>query len=126
MENWKKDIEELFDEFKNKDEIIGYWQADAFILGLIRNMKVIHKLIRKGEIDNAISMLSWLIEFMARIYVDDSSTGCMWNYFDEVNETCEELLDVSEEAKKKLIKELNELKNKVSLDFIEEKYFEDK
>ncbi len=126
MEQWKKDVKELFDEFKNKNGIIGYWVADAFILGIIRNMKDIHSLIKKNEIDDAIAMLSWLIAFMTEIYVDDSSTGCMYDYFCEVNEICEKLFDTSNEAKQKIIVELKKLKNKVNLYFIEEEYFGDK
>lgn len=126
MEDWKKDVKELFNEFKNKNDIIGYWEADAFILGIIRNMKDIHSLIKKNEIDDAIAMLMWLIEFMSGIYVDDSSTGCMYDYFCEVNEICEKLFETSNEAKQKISAELKKLKNKVNLHFIEEEYFEEK
>lgn len=126
MEDWKKDVKELFNEFKNKNDIIGYWEADAFILGIIRNMKDIQSLIKKNEIDDAIAMLMWLIEFMSGIYVDDSSTGCMYDYFCEVNEICEKLFDTSNEAKQKISVELRKLKNKVNLHFIEEEYFEEK
>lgn len=126
MEDWKKDVKELFNEFKNKNDIIGYWEADAFILGIIRNMKDIHSLIKKNEIDDVIAMLMWLIEFMSEIYVDDSSTGCMYDYFCEVNDICEKLFDTSNEAKQKISSELKKLKNKVNLHFIEEEYFEEK
>lgn len=96
---WKKEVNSLIREFKNKDGYIGYWEADSFIANLLDCFKTLYKYVSVCADKKAIDASMWLYARIHDIGVDDSSTGCMGYFEDEILELWEELAEYSDNNK---------------------------
>lgn len=99
---WKKEVNSLIREFKNKDGYIGYWETDSFIANLSDSFKTLYKYVSVCADKKAIDASMWLYSRIHNVGVDDSSTGCMGYFEDEMLELWEELAEYSDNNKELL------------------------
>ena len=102
VNEWKKAVNSLIREFKNKDGYIGYWEADSFIANLLDSFKTLYKYVSVCADKKAIDASIWLYIRIHVVGVDDSSTGCTGYFEDEMLEFWEEVAEYSDNNKELL------------------------
>ena len=102
VSKWKKDINTLINNHKNEDGSIGYWQADDFIFNLLKYFDFLYSLISFCEDKKAINVSMWLYTKIHSVGVDDSSTGYMTAFENEMLSLWEEIAEYSDKNKQLL------------------------
>lgn len=100
---WKTEVNDLIKSFKNKEGYIGYWEADSFILNLLKCFKTLYSYVSLCADKKAIDASIWLYKRIHDIYIDDSSTGCTGFFEEEMLTLWEEIAEYSD-ANKELLK----------------------
>lgn len=99
---WKKEVNDLIKYFKNKEGYIGYWEADSFILNLLKCFKTLYSYVSLCADKKAINASIWLYKRIHDVDIDDSSTGCTVYFEEEMLTLWEEIAEYSDENKELL------------------------
>ena len=102
VSEWKRDINDLFNRYRNSFGYIGYWEADELIYKILKYFDFLYSLISFCGDKKAIDASMWLYKKVHYEGVNDNSTDCAEHFENEMLSLWEEMAEYSDKNKQQL------------------------